>query len=344
MAKRRRLTPLPSMPTDTGRDTSLDTGPRPALGPGLDAGPRHGPRAPIGQVAGEASALAALAEVSGALRSAQEEGRMVLSLPLDAIVEDHLIRDRLEAEPEAMESLMQSLRQRGQQTPVDVTDLGEGRWGLISGWRRLVALRRLFAETRDPRFAHILALPRAAEAGAGSYVAMVEENEIRAGLSFYERARIVMRSVEAGVFETQKQALQTLFSAASYAKRSKVKSFIPVVEALDGALRFPTHIPERTGLALSRAVTEDAGFVPRALAHLDASAPAPPDAEAAELALMLRNDAVKKDSNYAEKAFISEEIVPGVTLRRAGRGVVLEGQGVDAVFVARLTEWLRDQR
>ena len=104
MAKRRRLTPLPSMPSETGGDTSLDTGPRPALGPGLDAGPRHGPRAPIGQVAGEASALAALAEVSGALRSAQEEGRMVLSLPLDAIVEDHLIRDRLEAEPEAMES------------------------------------------------------------------------------------------------------------------------------------------------------------------------------------------------------------------------------------------------
>ena len=351
MAKRRRLTPLPSMPSETGADAFMDTGLRPALGPGLDAGldtgvpagPRSAPRAPIGQVAGEASALAALAEVSGALRQAQEEGRMVLSLPLDAIVEDHLIRDRLEAEPEAMDSLMQSLRQRGQQTPVDVTDLGEGRWGLISGWRRLVALRRLFAETRDPRFAHILALPRAAEAGAGSYVAMVEENEIRAGLSFYERARIVMRSVEVGVFETQKQALQTLFSAASYAKRSKVKSFIPVVEALDGVLRFPTHIPERTGLALSKALAVDADFGVRAGAQLEAAAPATPEAEAAELARVLRRAAPGKDSNKAGQTLNAPDIAPGIGLRRVARGVVLEGQGVDDAFVARLDQWLRDQ-
>ena len=236
------------------------------------------------------------------------------------------------------------MRQRVQQTPVDVTDLGEGRWGRFSGCRRLVALRRLFAETRDTRFAHILALPRAAEAVGCSYVAMVEESEIRVGLSFYERTWIVVRSVEAGVFDTQKQALQNLFSAASYAQRSKVKSVIPVVEALDGPPHFPSHNPERTGLALSRAVTDDAGFAPRPIGHLHASAPATLDADAAELALMFRKGAGKKDSKHAEKALISEEIAPGVMLCRVGRGVVFEGQGVDAAFVARLTEWLRDQR
>ena len=39
---------------------------------------------------------------------AQEQGRMILSLALDAIVEDHLIHDRVEPEPDAMEALMQS--------------------------------------------------------------------------------------------------------------------------------------------------------------------------------------------------------------------------------------------
>ena len=53
---------------------------------------------------------------------------------------------------------------------------------------------------------------------------MVEENEIRADLSFFERARIVRRAVEGGVFGSEKQALQSLFSAASYAKRSKIKT------------------------------------------------------------------------------------------------------------------------
>ena len=114
MAKRRRLDvmPIPG-PQDAAPDSTAH--PRPAMGPGLGPSPT---RAPIGQVAGEAAALAALDEVSGVLRAAQDEGRMVLSLPLNAIAEDHLIRDRLEAEPEAMTALLQSLRARGQQTPV----------------------------------------------------------------------------------------------------------------------------------------------------------------------------------------------------------------------------------
>ena len=50
---------------------------------------------------------------------------------------------------------------------------------------------------------------------------MVEENEIRVGLSYYERARIVAKAVAQGVFETEKQALQRLFHTASRPKRSK---------------------------------------------------------------------------------------------------------------------------
>ncbi len=70
-------------------------------------------RPPIAHVAGEAAVRAALDEVTGTLRMAEEEGRLVLSLPLAEVAEGHLIRDRLAATPEAMAELTESLRRRG---------------------------------------------------------------------------------------------------------------------------------------------------------------------------------------------------------------------------------------
>ena len=67
---------------------------------------------------------------------------------------------------------------------------------------------------------------------------MIEENEIRLGLSYFERARIVVKLVEQGVFGTGRAALQTLFRSASRAKRSKIGSFLPVVRRLEDVLRF----------------------------------------------------------------------------------------------------------
>jgi len=101
---------------------------------------------PIAQVAGDAAAMPALAAVSEELANARTEGRMVLALPLDAIVTDYLIRDRVAQDPEEMAALTESLRARGQQTPVEVVDLGAGRYGLISGARRVTALRALAAD------------------------------------------------------------------------------------------------------------------------------------------------------------------------------------------------------
>ena len=85
MAKRKRLTPA----------TILEQGtPSPALetksGYPFGVAPT---RAPIAQVASEAATQAALDEVAGEMQSARNEGRMVLSLPLEAIRADHLVRD-----------------------------------------------------------------------------------------------------------------------------------------------------------------------------------------------------------------------------------------------------------
>jgi hypothetical protein len=294
-------------------------------------------RPPIAQVAGASAAEAALEAVTAELREAEEEGRMIRALPLETVETGFLRRDRLQADPEEMAALRESLRARGQQTPIEVQALAPGedgapRWGLISGWRRMLALKGLFEETGEARFGTVLALVRRPEAMADAYVAMIEENEIRAGISFYERARVVRRAVEAGVYDSEKQALQSLFSTASAPKRSKIKSFIPIVERLDGVLAFPTHIPERTGLALSKALAEDAGFAARLEKRLSAARPETPEAEAAVLAKALKGPGAGPPAPQ-----------PGVRLRESPGKLVLDGAGVDAAFTAKLKAWLAEQ-
>jgi ParB family chromosome partitioning protein len=295
---------------------------------------------PIAQVAGDAAAMAALAAVSEELASARAEGRMVLALPLGSVVEDYLIRDRVAQDPEEMAALVESMRARGQQTPVEVVELGAGRYGLISGARRMTALRALSDETGEARFGRVLALLRRPEGGADPYVAMVEENEIRVGLSFYERARVVMRAVEAGVYESEKKALQGLFATASFPKRSKIKSFIPVVEALDGALRFPARIPERLGLRLSKAL-EGPGFRARVIAALAAARPATAEAEARVLTGLLRGAGPEEEGpEVSDEDPDLADRDPALRLTVTDGRVVIAGAGVDAAFVAALRDWI----
>jgi hypothetical protein len=66
----------------------------------------------------------------------------------------------------------------------------DGRYGLISGWRCLGALRDYLSETKESAFESDLALIRNPADEAEFYVAMVEKSESRAGLSHYEFARM----------------------------------------------------------------------------------------------------------------------------------------------------------
>ncbi len=350
---RKRLTPVDP--------AQLNAEARPALS--LGTGPLPGPlpeplaRAPIAQIAAEAATLGALAELSDAWAEAQDQGRMVLSLPLDAIDATYLIRDRIGLDPEAMGVLCQSLRARGQQTPIEVTELapdpdtGAARYGLISGWRRLTALQLLHYETGAVRFARVLALPRKPAASSDAYVAMVEENEIRAGLSFYERARIVVQALQAGIFDTEKAALQSLFSTALPAKRSKVKSFMPIVRHLDEVLKFPTRLSEKLGLTLAQTLGVDPAFAAHLLRQLTRAGATTAEEEIAiiEAAIKLRrtesNKAVRdlqdalalirKEPMSAPKAVRSDITIS----HRTGRAV-LTGDGVDEILLNRLIYWL----
>ena len=292
------------------------------------------PTAPIARVAAETAGAAALQELTETVARARDTGRMVLDLPLEAIAADHLTRDRLPVEDAEMGALRESIRLHGQRTPVEVTPLvanqGTGAlpYGLISGWRRLQALKALHAETGDDRFATVQALLRRPETVADAYVTMVEENEIRLGLSHYERARVAALATARGVFATEDEALRALFATASRPKRSRIRAFLALYHALDGVLRFPAHLPERLGLALVERVR--AGEAEAIGAALAAPVPETPEAELAALTAYLAPKAAPKAAPEALRPDVSLET------RLSGRTLTLtlKGSGVGEALAA----------
>lgn len=207
------------------------------------------------------SELEAQQERADAMATAEAEGRVIVAVDLDQIALDHLTRDRrkLDTKAEGWLALKASLKARGQQTPVELTDLGEGespRYGLISGLRRITALRELLDETGNDRFAMVLALIRPPQATPDKLIAMIEENEIRSGISFYERGRIAAIAAGQGIFEDVDTAVDALFLRSDRNRRYKIRSFATVFEALDDALMFPEAIGERLGLEMARLIRE----------------------------------------------------------------------------------------
>lgn len=330
MAKRKRLTPAVMDPT----------APTPAPASTLPRGLGSG-RAPIADVAHDAAATSALNEVVQTLTDARTEGRLIQKILLSDIDETYLVRDRMAADPSEMAALTDSLRSRGQQTAIEVTALENGRYGLISGWRRLSALRALQADTNDEKYDSILAIIRDPQDAGAAYVAMVEENEIRVGLSFYERARIVARAVDKGVYRNDKLALAALFAAAPRAKRSKIGSFVRIVRNLDSVLSFPTSLTEKSGLALAQSLDSDAGFCARLTAALQADHPATAAAEAQTIASALRAPAPPARAKPAPQT-----LSDGLSyVTQANGAILLQGTALtDPEFVARLMDLLRQAK
>ena len=311
MAKRKRL--MPAQATYLAPDAPSSSATGGLLGAAT---------APIAQIASEASATAALEELSDVLESARAKGLMIEELALDQIGETYLVRDRILQDEDDMQALMGSIALRGQQTPIEVVRLDPAKnrdgnparaghmYGLISGWRRLAALRRLYTERADPKYAQVRALVVQPDSAVASYVAMVEENEIRVNLSQYERARIAVKALEMGLYEDRRKAILGLFGNASRTKRSKIASFATLVEVLDPVLQYPTAISEKLGLALAQRLEEARGGRDALVQSLEVRKPTSVSEEIEALNIWL----AREKQNGADET----EVVAAVVARDTG--------------------------
>ncbi len=228
--------------------------------------------APIAQVASEAAGQAQplppeLRQVQARdkrdaerLREAEAHGLMMVDMPLGWIDEAVMVRDRTTLDPEEMGELKRSILNNGLRLPIEVFDKGEAveakRFGLISGYRRLRALREIHAEYGFDHHSTIRAVIRDPAELGGAIVAMVEENEIRAQLTHYERGRIAVIAAQQGTFGSVEEAVNTLFAAASKAKRSKIRSFALIYEELGDMLEAGETLREKDGLRLAQVLRQ----------------------------------------------------------------------------------------
>ena len=287
--------------------------------------------APIAQVAAETAAAfdprpaEARAEAARdrtdaeAFRDARGRGLVMLDLPLSDIEADALVRDRMAIDPEELEELKASIARNGLRLPIEVfARQGEGApWGLLSGYRRLMAVRALASDGLPAR---IKAVVREPDAMGGAFAAMIEENEIRAALSHYERGRIAVIAAQQGAFPNAEAAVDALFPVASKAKRSKIRSFALIFEELGDMLRFPDQIREKDGLRMAQALRD--GAESRLREALARQVPVTPEDEAALIADVLAAlDAPSPDPRKGGRPRRASG--PKVVL---GSGVVIEAQ------------------
>lgn len=284
MAKRRRLeTPSSADLTRIEEQFRSETHDRPPLGRSI---------APIAQVAAESAAMTSAESVqtrtararteadAQRLAEAEARGLLIVELPLDQIDEGAMVRDRMVMSDEDMQELRLSIAAHGLRLPIEVFQTEAGatpRYGLLSGYRRLQAVRALFDLTQAEKHSHIRALIRPRSESDEAFVAMVEENEVRQELSHFERGRIAVIAANQGAFANTEDAVNKLFATGSKAKRSKVRSFALIFEELGDMLAFPEALTERRGLRLATALR--GGAEARLRQALSVSQPADPDEE-----------------------------------------------------------------
>lgn len=255
MAKRRRLeAPTTADLSRIEEEFRRETSP---LKPGVGA--------PIAQVAADSTdAMITGAQArdqfdAKAMRIAREKGLVLMEISLDQIQPDAMIRDRTVLIAEEMTELQDSIALNGLRLPIEVFALPDPRsdgprYGVLSGYRRMKAVQHLFDLTGEEQYSYIKAILRDPDQMGGAFAAMIEENEIRASLSPFERGRIVVIAVKQGSFISVEDAVNALFPSASKAKRSKIRSFARVFEELGDMLAFPETLTEKEGLRLAQAL------------------------------------------------------------------------------------------
>jgi ParB family chromosome partitioning protein len=330
--------------------------------------------APIAKIAADAAAVAQPASAADRVRqadlevkaaklsAAETDGRLLVDLPIGEIDADAMVRDRAALDADEMLELRLSISANGLRLPIEVYELpgashGEApRYGLLSGYRRLMAVRELLGLTEEEQFKTIRAIIRPPADTDAAFVAMVEENEVRSELSHFERGRIAVISAQQGAFLNVEDAVNRLFATGSKAKRSKVRSFALIFEELGDMLEFPDALSEKRGLKLAQTLRQ--GGETRIRDGLAAATSATSDEEWAVIERVIESlevperdpkrggrprSAAPVPSWHEAKSFITTS---GIGIRRQdddkGTTLRLEGAALESEVVDSLVEVIRE--
>lgn len=189
-------------------------------------------------------------------------GLVVDMIPVEAVHATKLVRDRSARVDADLDDLKASIRALGLSNPIRVEQVGEGRYELVQGWRRLAAYRALLAETGDAAYARIPAgLMARGETLESLYRRMVDENMVRKDISWAEMANLARAYAEdeATGCRDLDQAVNLLFATANPQKRSYVRRFAFLMRAMETSLEHAEAIPRQLGLAVASRIENEAG-------------------------------------------------------------------------------------
>ncbi|MEN0079682.1 MAG: ParB N-terminal domain-containing protein [Pseudomonadota bacterium] len=208
------------------------------------------------------------AQDARAWRAALDDGLVLAKVALDEIATDDLPRDRLDLEGVAnadeMDELKASIRAYGQKEPIELYRDSAGQMQLKKGWRRLTALRALYAETGEAAFATAIArVDRAAPERLRHYVEMVEENILRQDLCFAEMAALAIEAAHDPAVDGQDAGalVLRLYGSLHKMKRSYIRAFVTLMDMLGEDLRWPKAVGRDLGVAAARALRAEPGQV-----------------------------------------------------------------------------------
>lgn len=175
-------------------------------------------------------------------------------LPLTDIDADALPRDRTALDDTDLSDLTLSIAAHGLRMPIEVFPAtGPKPWGLISGFRRLAAHRELKLDT-------IAAFIRQPADIPAALAAMIEENEIRADITPWDRASIVLTAVDEGHFDTIDAALPRLFPTYDRFRQTRLRAIAEVVAHFgDHALTDPRSLSQQKLTRLATALRAGMG-------------------------------------------------------------------------------------
>jgi ParB family chromosome partitioning protein len=261
-----------------------------------------------------------------AFRAARGDGRILEVLRVDDIRTDDLPRDRIDlsatAGSDEMEELKASIRARGQKEPIEVYKAEVG-FQLKKGWRRLTALKQLWQETGDTRFAFVTARISSAEVDRiDLYIDMVEENVIREDLSFAEMAQVAITAAgDAGMEGQSADALVgRIFASLHKMKRSYIRSFVFLLQELGDVLPYPKSISRNAGVEVARRIQASPELASTLRQYLATVTSAEEQSEVLSRSFENLSAKAKADHKSAQKKAVKYEFHVGTSKVTARKG------------------------